>query len=259
MVTFLKMCAMQWYSDMTRTKESKVAAEAIESELAAEIQAQKENPFHVVEHKGWSISARDASYLIRVCSSVIVSFICRKCGYYGADWIECSISYHFRCVNCGKFYHPWRGRNFNKILVYENPLNGELTRMPAEWPETCADNWLMMQAEAFARGVHLPKNLSSFLAKQTVELTVLIKKAGTPDYFKRYDFGAAEHLCQPPRFGPETYREFKENGFLGNFFETTADVNYEEVFRDWEVLIGLLGNMLAGGKAMTVQLQHTTA
>ncbi|MCP4243033.1 MAG: hypothetical protein GY772_20970, partial [bacterium] len=255
MVTFLKATAMTWYSDMTRTKESEVAAQAIQKELDEQIHAQAKNPFQVTQHTGWSISARDASYLIFVCQNVIVSFICRKCGYYGADWIQSSNSYHFRCVNCGEFYRPWSGRNFNKIIVLQDPTTGQLTKMPAMWPATAEDNWLMAHAEMYARQVHLPGNLAAFLAKQTVDLTVLLRNAGTPDYFEKHAFGAAEWLCAPPKFGPETYRKFKEQGFMGNFFTTTADVKDEDVFRDWDTLIALLGNLLAGGKAMAEKMK----
>ncbi|MCP4240168.1 MAG: hypothetical protein GY772_06365, partial [bacterium] len=217
--------------------------------------AQALNPFHITDHKGWSISARDAQYLIRITRHVIVSFICHGCGYYGADWIKSCNSYHFRCVNCGDFYKPWSGRNFNKIIVIEDPVTGDLTRIPAAWPATAEDNWLMAQAEQFARKVDLPGNLDMFLAKQTMDISDLLKKAGTPDYFKKYEFGKAEALCSPPKFPAHTYQRFRDDGFKGNYFELTADVAYEDVFRDWDTLIALFGNLLAAGKAVAAELK----
>ena len=204
------------------------------------------------------MSASDAQYLVRVTEHILCSFICKDCGYYGADWIQSCRSYHFRCPFCGMFYRPWAGgREFNKLVVIQHPATNSLMYLPVLWPATLEDNWLMMQSEMFARNVNVPANLDSFLAKQTVALATLMDQAGTPTYFENMTMTTwAKEKCQPPEFPPSTYAKH-EVGFRGARF-----VGYEDpakpiyVFKDMDKLIALLGNMIAGKRVFE---QHQLA
>ena len=155
------------------------------------------------------------------------------------------MSYHFRCPYCGLFYKPWKGRSFNKLIVLQHPVSAELLYLPCMWPATAADNWLMSQAEIYARQVHIGDNLNAFMAKKSCELAQPIEQAGTPAYFKEYKMSQkAVWECTLPRFPASTYERhlqgFRSDLWVANPKEPLV------IFTDFERLIALLGGMLRG-------------
>ena len=245
---FLKTAAVVLAADITKTAEGKAASIAITAEYEVELRRCAESPLHVTVSSGWTLTSQDASYLIRVTENFVVSFICAGCGYYGMDWVKSATSYHFRCPLCGKFYRPWSGRTFNKVIVIYDAVTHTQVRMAALWADTKEDNWLHAHAEMYARQVHLPGNLESFLAKQTMELSTLIRQSGVPSDFVRYTWKATtEYEMQPPRFPAETFAKQKAEGFAGQQF-TDPDPC---IFSNYDALIGILGRMIAGSHALT--------
>ena len=89
----LRTFALVMAADLMKDEATKKAAEAVQDEHLRQITAMAADPTYVVPHQGWTLSAREASYLFRVTAHII----CAACGYYGGDWIESAISYHFRC------------------------------------------------------------------------------------------------------------------------------------------------------------------
>ena len=164
--------------------------------------------------------------------------------------MKSATSYHFRCPLCGKFYRPWSGRTFNKVIVVYDAITNTQVRMAAQWADTKEDNWIHAHAEMYARQVHLPGNLDSFLAKQTMELSTLVRQAGVPSDFVRYSWSQkAEWEMHAPRFIPETYAKHKAEGFSGQQF---TDPN-PFVFTNYDALIGILAKMIAGTNALAAQ------
>ena len=234
----LRTFALVMAADLMKDEATKKAAEAVQDEHLLQITAMAADPTYVVPRQGWTLSAREASYLFRVTAHIICSYICAACGYYGGDWIE-AVSYHFRCPYCGLFYRPWAGRSFNKIIVIV------LLYLPCVWPATAPDNWLMAQCELFARQVQIGDNLDAFLARQTCDLARLVDQAGTPAYFKDFRMkAAATWQCTPLRFPPSTYQRHLEN-FRGDSWVTDPKVLLV-IFTDFERLIALLGGMIRG-------------
>ena len=161
--------------------------------------------------------------------------------------MKSATSYHFRCPLCGKFYKPWSGRSFNKVIVVYDAITRTQVRMAAQWADTKEDNWIHAHAEMYARQVHLPGKLESFLAKQTMELSTLVRQSGVPSDFIRYAWSAkAEWEMHPPRFTPDTFARHKAEGFAGQQF---ADPD-PFVFTNYDALIGILGKMIAGSNAL---------
>ena len=249
MKCYLKTFALVVAADLTSTPQTKLCAQAIEQQHTQQLLWQAANPTGVLPHAGWTLSAAEAQYLIRVTEHLIVSFVCRECGYFGADWIEAQGRYHFRCPYCGLWYRPWKGaREFNKICVLQHPATNGLLYLPMQWSPTVDDNWLMCQAEMYARDVHVPANCDSFLAKQTVALATLLDTAGTPVYFEDFKLsGPAKSRCVPPQWPPETYARHEMMGFRGARYvpDPSRPVH---IFKDMDKLIALLGNMIAGKK-----------
>ena len=79
-------------------------------------------------------------------------------------------------------------------------------RIASLWADTKEDNWIHAHAEMYARQVHLPGNLESILAKQTMELSTLIRQSGVPSDFVRYAWTAkAEYEMHPPPASRRTH------------------------------------------------------
>ena len=222
---------------------------AIDEQHTQQLLWQAANPTGVLPHAGWTLIAAQAQYLIRVTEHILVSFVCRACGYFGSDWIEADGRYHFRCPFCGLWYRPWKGgRQFNKLCVMQHPGTQSLLYLPMQWSPTVDDNWLLCQAEMYARDVHVPANCDAFLAKQTVALATLLDTAGTPCYFQDYKFSAAaKACCVPPQWPPVTYAKHEHFGFRGALYEPPVGRPLY-IFKDMDKLISLLGNMIAGKK-----------
>lgn len=244
MEMYLKTWALVMISDLTKDQETKMAAIAVQEKYVAELQQQALDATYVPRHGGWTLCSEDAQHLIRLTENIICSFICEDCGWYGSDWIQSAISFHFRCPSCGKFYQPWAGgRPYNKLVVIRHPVRGTFLYLPMLWPATNEDNWLMSMAEMYARQVHLPENLNAFVERQAVDLSELIEAAGVPAHFEHQTLGlGAEWKMSPPQFPPETYARHKTVGYYGAHFRPTEPV---QVFQDTDRLVALVGNMLA--------------
>ena len=231
------------------TPAMKTGALAVQEEYTRQLLWQAEHPVNVLTHAGWTLSAAEAQYLVRVTEHILCSFICKQCGYYGADWVESCKSYHFRCPFCGLFYKPWSARDFNKLVVIQHPATRSLMHLPTLWPGTAEDNWLMSQCELYARRVDVPSNLDGFLAKQTIGLATLIDQAGSPTYFDDMVMSqSAKDRCQPPEFPPVTYEKHTISFRGARWLAPSDPATPVRVFKDWDKLVALLGNMLAGKK-----------
>ena len=217
----LKTFALVMAADLTKTPETKMCAIAVQEEYNLQLRWQAANPTGVLRHEGWTLSAEDAQFLVRITEHILVSFVCRDCGYYGADWTKEAMRYHFRCPFCGLWYRPWKGGGeFNKLAVLQHPVTNSLLHLPMQWSPTVDDNWLMMQAE----DVQVPANCDAFLAKQTVALATLLDTAGTPTFFQDYQLTPwAKSCCVPPQWPPETYAKHEAHGFRGARFVPAPD------------------------------------
>ena len=58
-------------------------------------------------HRGWSHSAKKASYLIRLSDDIVLSSVCDSCGGYGECWVQAEGQGWFRCSFCAKYHWPW--------------------------------------------------------------------------------------------------------------------------------------------------------
>ena len=116
-LNFLTLGAMIMAADVTKTESSRACAVAVQQEFVLELQKSAASPLYVTVSQGWTLTSDQASYLFRVTEHILVSFICGSCFYYGGDWLESAVSYHFRCPICGTFYMPWSGKSYNKIIV----------------------------------------------------------------------------------------------------------------------------------------------
>ena len=102
-VAHLKLLVVTIARDILADNEyAQAAYRMVSAQWRSCIETQAKTPFQIPAQMGWSISGHDAQHLTRISKHVIVSFICRDCGYYGPDWGQAvDGKWWFRCYYCG--------------------------------------------------------------------------------------------------------------------------------------------------------------
>ena len=213
------------------------------------------NPHHVVEVKSLILEqAHEAQYLTQLTHDVSLTFLCRRCEYFGPCWGKSVESWHFRCFSCGEWYRPLTRRSglseYNMMLCLDEG-EGQLVYCPAKWPATGEDNWFRQQAEAYAMKCMVEKGQADqILTKAAVSIKQMLDAVGIPSVWERYSFPQdAQDRFKPPRWPLSKFQGVVEHGFIGRFFRPAPDEEVH-VFRDWDALIALVGQMMAAARAL---------
>ena len=136
-------------------------------------------------------------------------------------------------------------RQYNKVMLYSDPLTRAVTAMPCMWPATQADNWVMAKAEIYARDIKTPDDLKVFIGRKHVELARLILKAGIPDHYKHHTFDLKLKHMFDGKWGPGCLDKVMAEGFWGGQWKPAAKGKVQ-VFSDWENLAMLVASLMAG-------------
>ena len=121
-------------------------------------------------------------------------------------------------------------RQYNKVMLYSDPLTRTVTETPCMWPDTQADKWVMAKAEIYARDIKTPDDLIDFIGRNQVGLAMLMLKAEIPDHDKHNTFNPKLKLAE---------------GFWGGQCKPAAKGKVQ-VFSDWDNLAMLVAGLMAG-------------
>ena len=142
--------------------------------------------------------AEEAAWLTRITEGFTLSFNCRNpnCRWYGMNdqWI---VGARFRCPKCADDYWPWkaakknaRGNTVYEYLPFQKVIHittlNEQWVIPALWPGSQADTWLLQQAEIYAAQLKVEGDLHAYMEDTLQKIEDLCKKAGVPKGFKHY-------------------------------------------------------------------------
>ena len=105
--------------------------------------------------------------------------------------------------------------------------------------------WLQEQQRAGGEKVEA---LDTLLDRSQAELSAFLGKLNSVGAFRHFDWSEdGVEMLQPRHFGPEQYAHIKAGGFEGAFVEYTPG---DPIFDQWELLAGLLGGVVRGGRAV---------
>jgi hypothetical protein len=246
-------------SDIAKTNENnKAAVQMVYEEWQVTVSAEAKNSFAMTIHRGWSVSASDASYLTRVSENCTISFICRDCGYYGPDWGKARDHWWFRCFHCGARYHPWTcsaGKSpYNRAVIVHDPIMDTLTYTPALWPDTAEDNWLMNMCEVYARQITTVDDLTEFINRSAVGIAKLLTNAGNPTHYQRMPFSQTAQWRFDGQWELSQFQSVIDNGFVGGIWKPEDPTEVGKIFSDWAELAQYVGNITAANRIINSKL-----
>ena len=175
-------------------------------------------------------------------------------------WLEHKNGSHYVCPMCLRKCVPWttsQGQvGFQKVVCLRDPLGLSWKMIPALWPGSHADIWLLRQAEAYAAmQVVDGKRINPFAVEGSYKLSDLLKRVGQPSSFNHYLLKEENKKwinCVYPRHPTKYARgraRFKTEGFYGNFLD--REVAQEPGFAEWDELVQAIGNCLAASRALS--------
>ena len=140
---------------------------------------------------------------------------------------------------------------YNNVIALQDPSTKQAKHAPAPWPVIQDDNWIVAQAEVFAREIKCIEDLEAFTNKVAVDINDLLKKAGNPTYYDHFKFSEeAQYKFSPPRWPLENHAHVIKDGFVGKIWRPENFKNIP-VFYDWAELARLVGSMIAIGERMS--------
>ena len=259
----VRICVDTWMADFEKeteaTQKARVEAHA---KYIASLESMANDPMNSPAQKarGLKFVAEEAAWLTRVTEGFTVSFNCRNpnCRWYGMNdqWI---VGARFRCPKCADEYWPWkaakknaRGNTVYEYLPFQKVIHvttlNEQWVIPALWPGSQADTWLLQQAEIYAAQLKVEGDLHAYMEDTLQKIEELCKKAGVPKGFKHYtwdpDVEARLDAVNYPRDGERGWGNLSENGFWGNELDALAEGESWNPFTNWSDLIQLIGRAM---------------
>ena len=67
------------------------------------------------------------------------------------------------------------------VIALQDPIIKQVKHLPAYWPPTQEDNWLVAQAEVFARDIQSIEDLEAFTNRVAVDINAWLKKGREPN------------------------------------------------------------------------------
>jgi hypothetical protein len=210
------------------------------------------------------LTTEQAAHLTQIADGIVIGFSCRnrECLYFGDNsmWLEHEDGSHYMCPMCLRKYVPWttsRGEvPFQKVVCLRDPLELSWKMIPALWPGSHADSWLLRQAEAYAAmQVVDGERINPFAAESSYKLSDLLKRSGQPSCFNHYflkeenkPYIASVYPRDPTQYS-RGWARFETEGFYGNFLD--KKVAEEPGFAEWDELVQAIGNCLAASRALS--------
>ena len=88
--------------------------------------------------------------------------------------------------------------------------------------------------------------LEQLLERGMSELSEFLGRFTSVGVFRHFDWTEdGVEMLQPPHFGPAQYAHLRMYGFEGSIVEYSPG---DPIFNQWELLAGLLGNVVRGGR-----------
>ena len=207
---------------------------------------------------GRTLTAVEGQWLDSLTESLHVLYMCRQadCRFAARsrDWVRHKARAWYACPKCFCKYRPFTTSG-NRVegqraIVLRDPASADAgwALFQASWPSSAEDSWITSMCEAYARDVSVPGNLQAFLTGQAVKLSDLLANVATKVP------GGLQHHRLPPNVAQLcdgsvwSWAHIAESGFYGTV------VPEGPVFREWDVMIGCIGNMLAGTASLRAAL-----
>jgi len=211
--------------------------------------------FPIPPATGLKFAAQESAWLTMLSEGVALSWVCRhpECRFFGMNdqWID--NGNQFRCPRCADEYWPWRefkkGTSirylpFQKVL-YIAGMDGETWMVPAVWPGSQADSWLLQQAEIYAAQIKVEGDLQRYMEDTVTSIQALCSRTGRPQGFKHYAWNPESEnklsLGRWPRDGEAGWRRLVSNGYWGNVLDEPPAGEDWVAFTQWHDLIQLIG------------------
>ena len=122
---------------------------------------------------------------------------------------------------------------------------------PMQWPYGAEDGWFLRQVEAKAAEViDLHEFSDAINAENAAKIEELAQKVGIPSTFRNLAWRQTVEWRLDARTYPvENYAHLKQSGSWGSFMDLGSPEF--RIFAEVPELIALLGESLAGGRAMS--------
>ncbi len=119
---------------------------------------------------------------------------------------------------------------------------------PCKWPESRDDGWLSRMAALRAVGINIVGEVEDFVQGTAISLNNFLRRVAVPMGFKPLKWNPQiENKLKLATIPESQWANLKANGVWGCKFPFDEDT---VVVDDWDELIGLLANLMAGVKAM---------
>ena len=159
-------------------------------------------------------------------------------------------SYHFRCprcfVKCQPFAWSPDKHDASNVIAFCDPLAKRWTHFTASFGNTLADNWVREQCVAYARArVAQVADVSGHCHTSLYRLSDTLAQLGSPDLFKKLPYTTKDANVDQTVWDDSHLR--RQGGYWGS--RVSPEVAAQPVFTQWDLLIELFGNVIAGGAA----------
>ena len=256
-LTRVKTYVVRMSAEILSDGYMKEAAKALSARYRAQVEAISADILKCASARGWTLSQDESQFLTHLTPTVMWPFLCRyrDCLFVTMNhlWVQHRHHHWFSCPRCGRKYAPGKSSGGRvpaaRALCMQQPGGSYFTTL-CTWPASEEDGWLAGLCEAHARRTVIGEPIGSFLEKTHVGLDTLLSSYRRPTLFQQFAWDPSRHWnkLDPAQWDFERLLQ----GFPGcHLSPEQADL---PVFDDWELLVPLLGNIVAGGLALTSKM-----
>jgi hypothetical protein len=240
------------------TSQHRVGGTAVYQEYVEGTEESAKDVMYTPPSQGWTLTSAQAQHLTCFGENMFFAFVCRDktCMHYGrnSEWVASKKSFHFKCPDCKRLFQPWTDKPMNGqpplafqfIVGLWCPLSQRQMLLPVVWPHTKEFGWLLSMAELHARDLQTDESLEQFLSKSSVKLSELLEREAIPMHFRQKKWKHGNN--------PDLTDEWDFKALLAGYHGETWGEPEAVGFKDFDVLIPLIGNMIYAGQQLQARL-----